>query len=269
MPIFNIGGANPASRMPLYTYTGTKNDINDGNEGGIQNWQIDFLTSGTFTPQLNMEVDIFCVGAGGGGGAGSSTNGSGKGGGAGGFTKTVKKVSLVGGTAYTVTVGAGVVKAEGGASSVKQGSTVLCTANGGKASSSLNGASGGSGGGAVGLVNDDARGGQGASNGANAANTSVASGGQGQGTTTRKFEDSNGTLYAGGGGGSFYGADASLYGKGVDGGGNGGVGDYHAQYKAPTAGTANTGGGGGGEPTNGSGAGTKGGSGLVSIRNAR
>ena len=93
--IFNVGaGVNPLSRMPEYTYTGTHNAIDDGKSGSTQNWQVDFLSTGTFTPKKDMIVDIFCVGAGGGGGAGSSANGSGKGGGGGGYVSTVKKVAL-------------------------------------------------------------------------------------------------------------------------------------------------------------------------------
>lgn len=84
----------------------------------------------------------------------------------------------------------------------------------------------------------------------------VLKGGIGQGRTTRAFGDSNGTLYAGGGGGSFgewgyLSVNLGLYNSngGAGGGGNGCRYDQISSgimYIKATPGEANTGGGGGG-----------------------
>ena len=89
-----------------------------------------------------------------------------------------------------------------------------------------------------------------------------------QGYTTRYFGESNGTLYAGGGGGGYNGRGSDTSGEagGAGGGGNGG------SYISPVggAGGANTGGGGGGSvaPPSGYGGwdGGSGGSGICIIR---
>ena len=49
-----------------YTYTGTASFVDEGDG----NWQIKFLTSGTFTLKSRSKqlIDVFCVGGGGAGG---------------------------------------------------------------------------------------------------------------------------------------------------------------------------------------------------------
>ena len=98
----------------------------------------------------------------------------------------------------------------------------------------------------------------------NAANIGIdhwGSPGKGQGTTTREFGESTGTLYAGGGGA---GGNGSAQAKGGSGGGGNGAWNGNQ----PSSGAANTGGGGGGMYSNLTNVG-KGGSGIVVIRNHR
>lgn len=122
---------------------------------------------------------------------------------------------------------------------------------------------GGSGGGAPGGIAGgfSLAGGNGGSDGSNGGDTVFSDGyrfgGIGQGTTTRYFGESTGTLYAGGGGGGghMYNDPFSDNGKyvyisggkgGAGGGGNGGAWAFNYADKKPTAGQLNTGGGGGG-----------------------
>lgn len=129
------------------------------------------------------------------------------------------------------------------------------------------GCAGGSGGGAYGngqVYNGGSDGGNGDPQ--NAANIGIdhwGSPGKGQGTTTREFGESVGTLYAGGGGA---GGNGSAQAKGGSGGG--GNGAYSGTNAQPTSGAANTGGGGGGMYYGLTNVG-KGGSGIVVIRNHR
>jgi len=46
-----------------YTYTGSAQLIQDGDEG----WRLKFLSTGTFTPKKDLTIDAFLVGGGGGG----------------------------------------------------------------------------------------------------------------------------------------------------------------------------------------------------------
>ena len=82
-------------------------------------------------------------------------------------------------------------------------------------------------------------GGDGGYDGGDAPKYNGFNGGKGQGTTTRYFGESAGTLYAGGGGGGTGGGDSGSGGAG--GGGNGG-----SQYGWSGPGSPNTGGGAGG-----------------------
>ena len=120
---------------------------------------------------------------------------------------------------------------------------------------SLFGGNGGSGGGGM-------DGGNGGSNGSNGGSSYLYGGGTGQGTTTREFGESEGTLYSGGGGGGING------GFGGPGGGGNGASVIHFDnqtiYNAGTAGQAGTGGGGGGG--NNGGGEQPGGSGIAIIR---
>lgn len=208
---------------------------------------ITFKGSQTYTiPDGYAKADVFCVGGGGNGGN-VQYNGpygqpydAGTGGG-GGYTNTKKGISVTSGEVVAVSVG-------NAGSSSSFGNH--CSAGGGAHVGSLStGANGGSGGGGRGKINGlwgpHTGSGSGGSNGSNGNNAGT-SGGKGQGSTTRAFGESNGTLYAGGGaggqGGGLYTSDGHDYwlfydaGGGGAGGGGGGSG----------AGGANTGGGGGG-----------------------
>lgn len=253
-------------------------------------------TSNYTIPAGYTSVDIFCVGGGGGGGRGqdgsSSSSGSGGGGGGAGYTKTVKNIAVSAGQVLNCVIGAGGnansgnVQPDGGATSVSRSGTVLCTANGGSSPSykSYIGQPGGSGGGEGGANRSSDfhfRGGIGGADGKEGgANNASTGGGKGQGTTTRAFGESNGTLYSGGGGAGGGGAwgSGSVYDGGTGGsggGGRGGTGSSGSGASSGTAGAANTGGGGGGggggSRTSSSGGRTEGmggsgGTGLVLIR---
>lgn len=247
--------------VPQFTYTGSYKLLDDsGNtittSSNVTNWRIKFLTSGTlkFTNLFSAAngIDIFCVGGGGGGDAS---------GGCGGKTTTAKAKTVTAGTNYAVTVGAGGAAGKSGGKS-SFGSLASAAGGGGP------GGAGGSGGGGSGLYitsSNKANGGKGGSNGANGVNgygTSGFKNGTGQGSTTREFGSSSGTLYAGGGGGAGdYDCNA---GSGGPGGGGAGGSLWDAAPRAGGAGTTNLGGGGGGGSTGG-----KGGSGIVIIRNKR
>lgn len=217
-----------------------------------------FTGSGTFiVPNGVRSIDVFCVG----GGRGANTSGDVNGGG-GGYTATKKAVTVTPGEQYVVTIGAGStdVKASGGNTSFGN----VLSAAGGKGGGTSTGSykeiqgAGGSGGGSsmVDGKNSAMFGHTGGSDGGNAGNYTEHTSDKGyhaapgQGTTTRAFGESSGTLYSGGGGGG-----GTIYtGGGLAGGAGGGGRGGYASYKESeygksynaTAGTANTGGGGGG-----------------------
>lgn len=262
--------------------------------------QYTFTSSGTFTvPTGVSKIDIFCVGGGGGGAgyaSGSGTNAhNGGGGGGGGYTATKSNYSVSSGQQFTVTIGAGgagvaklagntgdsITAGTGGETKVSLGNTVILTAsggNGGKISGKYSGGAGGNGGsgGGIGAMvagSGTAKAGLApGSDGANAqnvdGNTTYNTNGKGQGTTTRAFGSSSGTLYAGGGGGG--GAKCPST-NAAGGSGGGGAGGGSSSKLNGSNGTANTGGGGGGgggygSSKNDSGNGGAGGSGVVLIR---
>ena len=225
-----------------------------------------FTSSQTWTvPAGVTRVTVFCVGGGASGSSNSSTR-IGGGGGGGGYTKTAT-VNVTPGQKISVTVGSGgavpsddYIRNAGGSSSLGS----LCSASGGSsANGGANGGPGGSGGGAGCQSGADSQasgtwgqGGDGGSDGGNGEGTRTASGarnsgGAGQGTTTRAYGQSSGTLYAGGGGGTA----RNTYGGGDGGSGGGGDGgnstdSYNGEIWGSNVGgsngTANTGGGGGG-----------------------
>lgn len=229
------------SAKPTYTYTGSHQLIDDGN----YNWRIKLKTSGTlrFTDLGNGAngINVFCVGGGGGGGYNYG------GGGGGGYTKTSAK-TVTANTNYAVVVGAGGAGTTDNNTDGGRGGTSSAfgvSADGGVGGGSYhgsnyrNGGAGGSGGGG-GSSGTSGAGGTNGSNGGGASGAAFnGSGGQGQGTTTKEFGESTGTLYASGGAG-----------------GNG------------STGSANTGNGGGGTPYQSSAA-HAGSSGIVVIRNKR
>ena len=253
------------SSIPTFTYTGSYQLVDDNNNTisntstWTGNWKIKFLTSGTFTSSISVAVDIFAVGGGGGGNAS---------GGCGGFTTTVKTKTLSANTAYTVTVGAGGNPSSSGGNS-SFGS--LCSASGGGSAWAESGGSGGGGSGFYLSSSNHINGGNGGSNGSNGVNgwgTDGYHNGYGQGTTTREFGESSGTLYSGGGGGS---GDCGYDFVNAGSGGAGGGGNGGFAFTNGRNGTANTGGGGGGGcKSDGSGyQGGYGGSGIVIIRNTK
>lgn len=259
---------------PTVSYTGQYKITESGN-----NWELRLLTSGTLTLGKNTAVDLFLVGGGGGGSNGFSWY-YGGGGGGGGYTKTVNKLRLSRGTAYSVTVGAG------GASRTAGGATSAFgySANGGAAGGGGGGdggvrygGAGGSGGGIGAYIGTDAgyqSSGEGGSNGSNGG-LIYGGGAAGQKTTTRAFGESGGELFSGGGGGGsavssnwingYYGTRNS--GANAPGGSGGGA-SGGGRNSAGQAAAANTGGGGGGGGSN-TAAGGKGGSGIVIVRNTR
>ena len=260
----NTNTSNPPYRL---TYTGNCTVIDDGNN----NWRVKFLTSGTLKLNYAASIDVFLVGGGGGG----SYHGGGGGGGGGGYTTTAKKVSVAANTQYTITIGSGGSGGScdgsggrGGTTSAFSktaaggygGTSDLCTGSKARNTPGGNGGSGG-GGGSVGGTYAGA----GGSNGGNGGTGNYGNGwsgsgpgGTGQGTTTREFGETSGTLYAGGGGGGTAGG-ATAAGAGGTGGGQGGNANNSG------SGAANTGGGGGGSYYGG----RPGGTGIVVIRNSR
>jgi hypothetical protein len=247
--------ANYVELNSMYSYTGNSTLIDDGNG----NWRIKFLTSGTFTPHFDMEIDSFLVGGGGGGGSGAG------GGGGGGYTSTQYKISLENNTAYGIIIGQGGAGGTDNGSGYNGGSTSAfgyttlggSYGNGWSSSPSCAGGNGGSGGGGG---TETGTGGSGGNDGINGNAGSRGPFGTGQGTTTREFGLLSEKLYASGGGGA-------NNGTGSNGAGNGGSSNNVGENALP-----NTGGGGGGSGSTGSSAtyaGGNGGSGIVVIRNRR
>ena len=254
-----------------------------------------FTSSGTFTvPSGVTSIDIFCVGGGGAGGGiycKDDPNYFATGGAGGGYTSTKKGYAVTPGASFTVTIGAGGIAqkptnstqhssliSHGSATSF--GSVVSAAGGngttGGYGGISASGGAGGSGGGGSGNVPNypiTGSGGAGGSNGGNGTagdkmyksdgvymRGKYTNGGTGQGTTTRAFGETSGTLYAGGGGGPSYTCAA---------GGSGG-GGAAGNAGSATSGSANTGGGGGGTGANysrgSSYIGSSGGSGICLVR---
>lgn len=240
-------------------------------------------------------ADIFCVGGGGKGGYGTAKTRvfSGGGGAGGGYTKTVT-ASVAAGQVLNCTVGSGgsgTVKEDGhnvggrgGTTSVSRNGTMLCNAEGGHGgwdgyqpnqTSDMRDGKGGNGGSGGGSGADyDSRyneleaAGAGGSNGGNGG-AGFHGAGVGQGTTTKAFGESSGTVYAGGGGGG--GIMNNAGGTSTPGGTGGPNGGGSGNISNGNNGTANTGGGGGGGGAKfGIGAdsygGGSGGSGVILIR---
>ena len=178
-------------------------------DNGGGNWRIKFLSSGTFTPLKNMVIDAFLVGAGGGKGSVRC------GGGGAGYTTTVRSITLAANTAYQITIGAaGKNGSTGSSTSATDGtdggttSAFSTVAVGGKGSTTGRGTagtggSGGGGSGGGGYNSAGSNGGRGSAAGGTDGGdgtTATTAGGAGQGTTTREFGETDGDLYAFGGG---------------------------------------------------------------------
>lgn len=204
---FGTGGGSGGADLPVIG-----EDFNwTGGDGTYQvtvdsdgDWKIRLLYSGVFTPLKNMTIDAFLVGAGGGKGILYS------GGGGSGYTTTKRSVTLTAGTAYQVTIGAAGVNGNGMGNAASDGGSTSAfgaTAEGGKASASGSsssrkpGGDGGSGGGGYNASgsNGTKSAAAGGTNGSSGT-TSTTAGGTGQGTTTREFGETDGDLYASGGG---------------------------------------------------------------------
>ena len=205
---FGKGGGGVPVYGKDFTYTGEYLLIDD-NDG---NWRIKFLTSGTFIPLTDMTIDVFLVGGGGGRGNHNTTSAewtaSKPGCGGGGYTTTSKLIVLTPNTEYPIVIGEGGVTSENNTKQTDGGNSTAFNqeALGGKYAKYLKdggyhrfyGGNGGSGG-----APDSKSGGI---DGANAETQTSTNrqysyyDGIGQGTTTREFGESDGTLYASGGG---------------------------------------------------------------------
>ena len=223
----------PDQPIPTFTYTGTYDFIDEGED----NWRLKFLTSGTFTITSTYPnpyyVDAFLVGGGGGGSYDDYA-----GGGGGGYTRTVHTVSLKPNQGYDIVIGAG----GAGASGTTHGNNGLAStafgysAKGGEGGRHWDNTGIGGNGGSGGAGEHTAAGGTDGSDGGGSSRI-----GRGQGFTTREFEELSGILYSAGGAA-----------------GN--------RNTASTSGTNNTGNGGMGGAAHTPGSG---GSGIVIIRNTR
>ena len=255
-------------------------------------WYHAFTSSGYFVPQVGLSCDVLVVAGGAGGGYWS-----GGGGGAGGLVYSSAQ-SLVNGTNYACTIGAGgtagISTANGGNGGNSSFNSITATGGGGGATDlgtgSNNGVAGASGGGGNGGYNNSggaaSPSGQGYPGGGGASGAPFPGGGGGGsaeagGTDTQGFggdglstysswglatttgQNISGTVYYAGGGGGGTGAGSTLKSGGDGGGGAGGYG-YGGTVLNPTPGTPNTGGGGGGGTSVANGA--AGGSGIVIVR---
>ena len=176
------------------------------------NWKIRFLTSGTLTftklNGWNGQLDVFLVGGGGNGGTrnwnpDSSIYQHGAGGG-GGYTKTQKNIPVAVGTEYSITIGSNTGTTKAFNLSASGGANAYGNSRGWE-----KGGNGGSGGGATSKP--------GGTNGGNGIAHEYATGGTGQGTTTKEFGEENGRLYASGGNGDKTESTAPNSGNGADG----------------------------------------------------
>lgn len=262
------GGAGKVS-MPIFTGTGKL-----VYETADRGWY-ECYTSGNFSFDTGTSykvptfVDMFLVGAGGAGGS-ITNNGLPCCGGGGGYTKTFKKSTAAwkdgpeitySGSAFTITIGAGIVNSSGGTTSVIANGTTYSAAGGQPGNGNTNGGAGGSGGGGAhgtyGSGTVGAGGSDGSNGGAGGNPAGSIPGGIGQGHTTKAFGEPDRPLYAGGGGGGSGGSGGA--------GGGGAGGNYESYTVAPPS---NFGGGRGGCGQNNKENGymSGGGSGIVIIR---
>lgn len=210
-------------------------------------------------PGFVTDLDLFAVGGGASGECWYASSVEGTSGGAGGYTSTLLHQNLAnkvlkiivgsGGDPHTVirtasNSGTSTGRHSGGKTSVSVGDIEILSANG--AADENGGSGGGKGEAAIkGSSLPATVYGKGGSDGSDGEN-----GGTGQGTTTRKFGESDNTLYASGGGGALYyrGTTATYSGAGTagPGGGNGTVIETVSTtgtYKGKSATTPGSGGG--------------------------
>lgn len=222
----------------------------------------------SFSQPAQYSVQYVVVAGGGGGGNGQQSAYDGSGGGAGGYRSSVtgemsgggasaeSPITVIPGTSYTVTVGAGGGAQTNGSNSVFGSITSV---GGGSGASNIAAGSGGSGGGGLGAGTAGQGYAGGGSGGGGAAEVGNTDGGNEGGDGVSSSITGSAVFRAGGGGGGQAG------GSNAGGDGGGGAGN---QNGAGTAGTANTGGGGGGARNAGGGGGGAGGSGIVILRYA-
>ena len=224
-----------------------------------------FTSSGTFTPNLEGNIDYLIIG---GGGAGTAAGAGAGGGGAGGFLTAAGHAVIP--QAYTITIGAGGTGVTGntyqtvapnGSNTTALGFTAV--GGGGGAGGEHPGASGGSGGGGnggygsaggAGTSGQGNAGGAGISTGSDnyaagggggagsAGGGASANGGAGGSGLANSYSGSSVTYAGGGGGGIHHASNGNPGAGGSGGGGAGGDGDGANGVNA----TANTGSGGGG-----------------------
>lgn len=281
-----FGGTPAPEKRVKYGYTGVANYT----ESGTDDWELEFDSSGTFTPYETISVDIFAVGGGGGGSYGPVNNWTSAGGG-GGRIFYQRGITLQANQSYSIVIGAGGTGGtssaqtgeDGGESTFMKGTTKLYTAAGGSAptwssdSTHVKGGNGGSGGAAplkwsVITANIPAakRGGENGGSGAYVSSAGAAWSDCGNSQwykmfdNTRKFRSNSGTLYASGGGHGGY--NTGTYTIGTGGGGSGAGDGSSVSGTRGSNGSANRGGGGGGGWNS---AGGDGGSGVIIIRKAK
>lgn len=280
------GGVPAPEKIFKFEYTGEAVYSETGND----EWELEFDSSGSFTPYEAATVDIFIVGGGGGGSYGPIGDWTSAGGG-GGRIFYQRGITLLANQTYSCVIGAGGIGgtssvqtgSDGGESTFMKGTTKLYTAPGGSAPAwssdftHVKGGNGGSGGAAplkwsVITENIDAakRGGENGDWGLylDDAGATYADTGSGQYyknyANTRKFRSNSGTLYASGGGHGGY--DTGTYTIGAGGGGSGAGDGSSVSGTRGSNGSANRGGGGGGGWNS---AGGNGGSGVIIIRKAK
>lgn len=280
------GGVPAPEKIFKFEYTGEAVYSETGND----EWELEFDSSGSFTPYEAATVDIFIVGGGGGGSYGPIGDWTSAGGG-GGRIFYQRGITLLANQTYSCVIGAGgtggtssaQTGADGGESTFMKGTTKLYTAAGGSAptwssdSTHVKGGNGGSGGAAplkwsVITANIPAakRGGENGGSGAyvSSAGATWSDCGNSQWykmfDNTRKFRSNSGTLYASGGGHGGY--NTGTYAIGTGGGGSGAGDGSSISGTRGSNGSANRGGGGGGGWNS---AGGDGGSGVIIIRKAK
>lgn len=280
------GGVPAPEKIFKFEYTGEAVYSETGND----EWELEFDSSGSFTPYEAATVDIFVVGGGGGGSYGPVGNWTSAGGG-GGRIFYQRGITLLANQTYSCVIGAGgtggtssaQTGTDGGESTFMKGTTKLYTAAGGSAptwvsdSTHVKGGNGGSGGAAplkwsviTGNIAAAKRGGENGGSGAyvSSAGATWSDCGSSQWykmfDNTRKFRSNSGTLYASGGGHGGY--NTGTYTIGAGGGGSGAGDGSSVSGTRGSNGSANRGGGGGGGWGS---AGGNGGSGVIIIRKAK
>lgn len=281
-----FSGTPAPEKRVKYEYTGVANYT----ESGTDDWELEFDSSGTFTPHETISVDIFAVGGGGGGSYGPVNNWTSAGGG-GGRIFYQRRITLQANQPYSIVIGAG---GAGGTSSAQagkaggdtylmKGPTKLYTATGATAqewvgtNDHVRGGAGGSGGAAAVKwstlttnIAAEKRGGENGESGTYDSTLGSSWSDTGSGdyyknySNMRKFRSNSGIIYGSGGGHGGY--NTGTYTIGAGGGGSGAGDGSSFSGTRGSNGSINRGGGGGGGWNNNGGAG---GSGVLFLRKAK